>query len=159
MGWTNTRQNAIHHPAPNPLPVKNGNSHHCSYPFELRYFTLLWRLLCEHKSQGPYFSYWPVSQRTEARHHALPCNPSLQLPVCIDGCALLVAATPARDMPKSPANEDLALAVSTSWLSPEAPELLSWMLPKWPDAEPRLGFPIGTGKLLAVPLWPPVLLF
>lgn len=38
-------------------------------------------------------------------------------------------------------------------------EVLSWMLPKWPDAEPRPGFPIGTGKLLAVPLWPPVLLF
>lgn len=87
MGWTNPRRHAIHHQAPNPLPVKNSNSCHCSYPFELSYFTLLRRLLHKYKSQELYFSYWPVSKRTEARHHALHCNISLWLPVCIDDSA------------------------------------------------------------------------
>lgn len=41
---------------------------------------------------------------------------------------------------------------------PKTPELLPWVLPKSPEAEPRLGCPTGIGKLLAVPLWPPVLL-
>lgn len=100
MGWTNPRQHAIHHQAPNPLPVKNGNGCHCSYQFELSYFTLLWRLLHKYKSQELYFSCWPVSKRTEARHHALHCNLSLWLPLYIDDYALLVVATPARDMPK-----------------------------------------------------------
>lgn len=160
MGWTNPRQHAIHHQAPNPLPVKNGNSCHCSYPFELSYFTLLWRLLRKYKSQELYFSCWPVSKRTEARHHALHCNLSLQLPLYIDGYALLVIATPTRDMPKLTCkwNEDLALTTSTLCLSPEALEVLCFMLPSWPDTEPRHECPIGTRKLLTLPIRAPVLL-
>lgn len=118
MGWTKPRQRAICHQAPNPLPVKNNNSCHCSYPFELSYFTLLQRLPCKNKSQVLYYSCWLVSKRAEARHHALHCNLSLQLPPYIDDYALLAVTTQHGTHPSSPANEDLALARSMMWLSP-----------------------------------------
>lgn len=100
MGWTKPRQCVICHQAPNPLPVKNNNSCHCSYPFELSYFTLLQRLPCKNKSQELYFSCWLVSKRTEARHHALHCNLSPQLPPYIDDYALLAVTTSTRDTSK-----------------------------------------------------------
>lgn len=42
---------------------------------------------------------------------------------------------------------------------PRNPSGFAWVPPTWPGAEPRLGCPTGIGKLLAVPLWPPVLLW
>lgn len=47
----------------------------------------------------------------------------------------------------------------TLWPSPEAGVVLYWVLPSRPDAEPRRDCPTGTGRLWAVPIGTPVLLY